>query len=437
MRLREQSRRQICQLAFVALCLGPTAAVLAIGVARRMPSHTAAYVDALRDQLGLGVSLRDASHPRPNLLLFHDIELTDPETGELVLKCRMLEASSGGTFRVFKAAGVEMHADAVEHVWRLLERTLRGQMPGATGPVRLLADTLTWNGPQRSQTFTDVMGQLGSGPQGMEATLSFRIVGTEMPEPATIRVVRHGGEQPSTALALNTGSTPLPCQIFAPLLSSVDWLGSRAAFHGYLWAQESSHGWDGELTGQLSDLDLDASISEHFPHTLSGSVNVQLERARFQQGRMVEAIGAVTGAGGTISRSLLAAGQRCLNLDAETDTASPELIVRYRRLAFDFILDAEGLKLIGRCPSRQRGTLLADEWQRSLWIQPALQPQPAVNLVRALAPENDIQVPASEVTERLLRHLPLPPLRAPAGADRMATPPRAKLRPGATPGLLR
>jgi hypothetical protein len=256
-----------------------------------------------------------------------------------------------------------------------------------------------------------------------------------MPEPATIRVVRHAGEEPSTALALNTGSTPLPCLVFAPLLSSVDWLGSRAAFHGYLWAQESSRGWEGELTGKLSDLDLDASISAHFPHTLSGSVNVQLERARFRQGRMVEAIGAVTGDGGTISRSLLVAGQQYLNLDAETETVSPDLIIRYRRLAFDFILEPQGLKLIGRCPNRQRGTLLADDSQRALWIQPVLQPQPAVNLVRALAPENDIQVPASEVTERLLRHLPLPPLRAPAGLDRMAMPPRAKLRPGAAPGL--
>jgi hypothetical protein len=415
--------------------LGPTAAVLAIGVARRLPGHTAACVSQLRDQLGLGVGLGQVSHPRPNLLLFHDIELNDPETGELVLKCRLLEVSTGGAVQVFKASGVELHADAIEHVWRLLERTLRGQMPGANGPVRLLADTLTWYGPQRSQTFTDVMGQLGSGPQGMEATLSFRIVGTNMPEPATIRVVRRGGEQPTSALALNTGSTPLPCQIFAPLFSSIDWLGDRAAFHGYVWAKEADGGWEGEMTGQLSDLDLDASISTHFPHTLSGSINVQLEKARFRQGRMVEAVGAVTGNGGTVSRSLLTAGERCLNLDAETETASPELIVRYRRMAFDFILDAEGLKLIGRCPSRQRGTLLMDDWQRALWIQPALQPQPAVNLVRALAPENDIQVPASEVTGWLINVLPFPPLRKPAGADRTAMPPRAKLLPGAHPGL--
>jgi hypothetical protein len=150
---------------------------------------------------------------------------------------------------------------------------------------------------------------------------------------------------------------------------------------------------------------------------------------------MVEAVGAVTGDGGTISRSLLVAGLRCLDLDTEMEMASPELIVRYRRLAFDFILEPQGLKLIGRCAARQRGTLLADDWQRALWIQPALQPQPAVNLVRALAPENDIQVPASEVTERLLRHLPLPPLRAPAGPDRLAAPPRARLLPGANPGL--
>src|SRR5580704_8658809 len=137
MKLREQSRRQLCQLAFVVLCLGPTAAVLAIGVARRLPSHTTACVESLRDQLGLGVGLGAVSHPRPNLLLFHDLELSDPETGEQVLKCRLLEVSSGGTIHVLKASGVELHADAIEHVWQLLERTLRGQLPGATGPIRL------------------------------------------------------------------------------------------------------------------------------------------------------------------------------------------------------------------------------------------------------------------------------------------------------------
>ena len=43
-------------------------------------------------------------------------------------------------------------------------------------------------------------------------------------------------------------------------------LGTDARFRGFLWANRSSgdreEGWDGELTGQFTDIDLDQLISE-------------------------------------------------------------------------------------------------------------------------------------------------------------------------------
>ena len=120
---------------------------------------------------------------------------------------------------------------------------------------------------------------------------------------------------------------------------------------------------------------------------------------------------------------IVAAAER-LKLTPGADTARLRDLVSYEELSADFEIDASGLSLAGRCSTP--GAIMVDR-SGTLLGNPASQPQPVVALLRTLVPANEVQVPATDQTDRLMRLLPVPPIELPEGE---ATPPTARLRIG-------
>ena len=433
--LREHSRRRFCRWAFVALCLAPTSAVLGVGIARRWPSVPAAYAEAASRELGLRTSIGSVAYPRPGLVVYHDVDIYEGLDSQPLVRCPVLEMAEIGSGVALRAPQIELRAQDPTRLGQFVEQHLTERLTQTEGPVRILADQLTWHSGSRSQTFSELNGQFGATTQGAEATLAFRLAGDETSEPASLRIVMRRPTLDSTSrertlgVTLQTGGVALPCDTLFPTLDCAAWLGTRATLRGVVWANLVNGRWQGEISGQLAQIELESLVSQHFPHTLGGTAQVQLERAIFDGPRLVEAAGSVTSMGGTISRSLVQAGRGQLHFDTTAPHPPREAIIRYQRLAFDFMIDQHGLKLSGRCPGPARGTLLADD-EHALWTQPAIQPQPVAALLRTLAPGNEILVPAAESSELLMRHLPLPPLVSPSDPDGREPEPRAKLRVG-------
>jgi hypothetical protein len=424
-KFHEKTRKRLCRAAFFACAVLPTAAVLAWGVSRHLPGHAQQFADELSTQLALDVKLAGASHPRPGVLLLTDVTASDPESGLPLLKCGSLEVECAGQQVTVTASLVEIEASRAELLWQLAQRRLRQQLPGRDYRVTITADPVTWNAPRAAQSFIEVLVRLGQGPQGCEADISFRLAGAAGQEPAQLRIVRHRKPSPATAVTFNTGGAALPCSVFSPLADTSAWLGTRAQFNGLVWVRETPAGWDGELTGQLSQLDLDTLVSGRFPHVLRGAADLRLERAKLIGGRITEAAGALRGTAGQISASLLAAGCEALHLEGNRTKPASAKIEPYDRLALDFIIEPEGLTLLGRCGPTE--ALLVRNGE-ALWKQPPEQPQPVVALVRALVPANEVQVPAAVETDLLLRHLPLAPIKPPLGARGTPAAPHARLR---------
>jgi hypothetical protein len=426
-RLHETTRRLLCQTGFLTLCVLPTTVVLGWGMSHRSAAHKAACTAELSSQLGLRATFDELSYPRPDNVLYEGFQLADPETGSVLLKCRTLAAARIGNTLVLKATQTELYGQRVEHLWDLLGRRLRQELSGADWQVRLLAGEVTWHADKGSQTFTEVIGRIVPSQHGQDASLTFRLAGADVREPATLHIVRYSqANPPSTGVALRTGADGLPCSVFAPLVDGAGWLGARSQFAGYLWAKQATDGWEGEITGQLTQLDLGTLVSNHFPHRLEGEAEVQFERGRFQQGRLVEAAGTLAAGPGVISRSLLLAGMQYLNLRPGSHAPPASSPVPYERLACDFLIDAQGLRITGRCPE-PAGAVLADIDQ-ALWRQPVEQPQPVVALLRTLVPQNDIQVPATRESDWLMQRLPLPRVMTPAAPDGAPSEPRVHVR---------
>ena len=254
--------------------------------------------------------------------------------------------------------------------------------------------------------------------------LDFRLAGADTPEPARIRVVRNRQvSPPASGFELYTGGGELPCNVLAMGLDELKPLGPRCRFRGYIWANETPDGWQGEVTGQLVELDLGGLVTDHFPHKLAGI------------GRGDDSIGPLsprpTGRGQRHRRGraghdrpiALDRGRRPLGTRGRTWNRSlPASWCRTEQLAFSATLDAQGLRLRGRCDNVGHGRCWAAMASRLLGQSPR-QPAPAVALVQTLVPQSAVQVPASRQTDWLLRHLPVPEVSA-AARFRRRPPPR-------------
>ncbi len=260
-------------------------------------------------------------------------------------------------------------------------------------------------------------------PGGVQAIVTFRIPGMDMAEPAKIRVVRNRQTSPpSTGYELSTGDGCLPCELLAAGLPELGGLGSRCRFHGSIWAKQDSGSqaagnWSGEATGQLLGVDLDRLVSDHFPHKLSGTADVTIKTAGFKHGQLEEASGTITAGPGIISRSLLLSAVRHLQLTSGTDLDLLGDLVAYDRMEMNLFMDARGLQIQGQCSSARGGLLLAASESQF---------KPAAAMIQTLVPESMVQVPATDQTDWLVAHLPMPQAVAPQ--TREATVPSGQLR---------
>jgi len=240
-------------------------------------------------------------------------------------------------------------------------------------------------------------------------------VALRMAEPARLEIMRNRKvSPPATRWALQTRSTALPCSLLADQLEVLAWMGDEATFQGSVAAMPCPDGWQGELSGRFSHVDLDQLVTERYNHKLSGTAEIVFHRARFRGGKLVDAAGEVTCSGGVVSWSLLDQAHKSLGLVADGRVRADEAdaLWQYEQLRFRFTLDGEGLRIEGRCGAPGEGIVMADRDGPLLTDRPQTVAQ-VVALVRALASESGQQVPVTPEAFQLLHVLPISKDREP------------------------
>ncbi len=423
--LHDRTRRRLCIAAFVLLGLTPTLLVGGWCAARLMPGAAQTEADSLGRQLGLAVKLTSLKHLRPGTVLYEGLELADPETGHTLLRCRALEASwqhytdEQGQRRPLVsvvASQPEVEAASSDLAWRWMQRMLEIRPGRADVDLAFSASEMTLRVDGCSQKLTDVSVEKKTLPGVTYATIDFRPSGAAASGLARLCVVRNRQTTPpSCDFELNTGDGELTCNVLALGLGELKQLGERCRFRGRLWAKENADGWEGEVAGQLVEMDLGRLVTDHFPHRLTGLGEATIQTARFSRGRLESGSGFLKAGPGTIDRSLVDAAVNRLGLVPATDlpALSPEAEqikddgIRYRQLGLFLSLDAQGMQLRGCCDAVEPGTILSDGSHRLLG-EPLQGSQPVTALVQTFVPQNDVQVPASRQTAWWLHHLQMP-----------------------------
>jgi len=421
-RLHDRTRRRVLLAGFVLLCVVPTVLVAGWCAWRNRPGKTADEAERLGRLLGLRVALGRFEHARLGVVRYRDVELSDPETGRVLLRCPELigsrvnaPESSGVSKPVLQltAQTVQLEAGSVPRVGQLVTRLLRRETGDEVLDARLAVERVTLAGTEQTFELREVRGDLIIVAAGSQVRAAFRLEGVDSPEPARVRIARdRQTSPPRTGFELDTGGVPLPCPLVAQGLYSFAVLPAGSTFSGWLWAQETAEGWQGEASGSLAGVDLEKLCTGRLGHRLTGTAQLTLQTARFRAGRLSEASGILSGGPGEIGRGLVETAARELGMQLAPAAGSPDAMP-YDHLALTFILSPEGLQLYGRSPTG-RGVVLAapDRWLLAE-APPSSQPRPVSALVRTLTTPSSLQLPATPQASRLARYLPLTEPAAP------------------------
>jgi len=444
--LHDKTRRRICLAGFFLLCVVPTVLVAGWCIVRCRPGRVAAEAQRLSRELGLDVSLDDVQYPQPGVIRYVGLELTDPETGCTMLQCRTLLAQRTEVADrqeqpketlLLTVAEPIVEAAALDRVGQWLHRMLALPVGRTPLDVRLVASEvvlLPGETPAQEERLREFGGGVQSFAGGSQAWANFRIAGRDALEPIRVRMVRgRGDSQPTVGFELDTGGAVVPCRALAWGWPALEPLGPQSGFSGRIRASRvaagTTHsGWDGEIRGEFTAVDLGCLVSERFPHQLTGIAEVTIDRARFRQGRLEEVAGTLSVGPGEMSRSLWEAAVTSLQLQPPVQAVASGDPIPFEQLALTYVLDSQGLTLQGRCPAAPPGTILVDRYGRFLG-EPA-GPLPVAALLQTLVPTGEVRVPATRQTDWLMRYLPVPSATVAAPSESPLSDARFGLRGG-------
>lgn len=417
--LHETTKIHACRVAFITFCVLPTCAVLVWCCAVRLPTYRRAHERAIAAELGWHVQLGSVSNSKPGTILYKQLDLFDAETRQLLAHLPFVEVeTSGQTVTVRLPFPSKINGTRLDAIEQLILAQVRESH--AWQQLNIEAGNLTLHLGDGPQTLTEVHGQIQDMREKSSLTLNFRraIAGEELAPESQLTVTRQRtAKTPASEIHFVTGGAPLPCSLAASLVPGVSGMGKLCAFDGEISVIQNPLGWAADIKGQLIDVDLDGLVRGRFQHRLSGTAQVRLDGARARDGRLQSASGHLIAGPGMISRSLIHAAQSNLYLNAATAAVTGSgNVLPYEQLSLAFEVDATGLVVRGDA-AQEPGAILVGQNGVVLMSQGTVNRHPALDLLRTLVPNVELQVPAALETDWLSHVLPVPSVRPPLGGE--------------------
>jgi hypothetical protein len=271
--LHERTKIRLCRTAFVLTCLAPTVLVLAWAISIRLPGYLRGHEQAIAAHLGLRVRLGAVHIPSPGVVLYESLELSDPETGQLVARLPFAEIQShSGMVDIQLPYPALVNGHRIDLVWRLVQDHSRGNDDWPALTFR--AENVTLGLPGGDQTLTGLAGRVDTTETDWRMAVDFRraVAGKTQDAKTSFSLRRHRARQGITSnLQLVTGGTPLPCALAESIWPEVTHLGKAADFQGRIVATQAWGHWTTQVVGQVGHIDLDRLIGQQFPHGMSGT----------------------------------------------------------------------------------------------------------------------------------------------------------------------
>lgn len=429
-RLSDATRRQVTLGLFVLLCVIPTVVVIGVGVWRSLPGRIGAEERRLTLLLGQPVSIDTIRHLRPGAAFYEGVEIRDPESNEVLVRCDQLCAElvsflpQGAKQKCsqlrLSVGKLTVTATSAEPFQPLANRLLQQRIGGAPVYTHLVAKELFFKNRESEFPAQQVEAWVTLHQTKSRVDVSLRQSGQDTNEPVSLSLVRNREyDPPVDGFGVATKDSALPCSILETIVPAFPELGPGAVFRGSIVADHvpdgcqlegQAIGWNGwrlRVKGDLQDIDLRKLAGSYIPHEISGIGKVHLEDLAYREGRIHSMIGELKAKEGSISRALVNSCVTELGLKTNHPIAGYASLP-YLELAVGFQLDGRGLAICGMCDADPPGALLIGTYTERVeaptptfgWITPAK----VVAALTAMPGEDPLTV--SPHAASLMRHMP-------------------------------
>jgi hypothetical protein len=165
------SRRLLCRVAFVLLCIAPTICVGMYAIAAHWNRERDAlyhqWTTRIRQETGFQAEVGSIELGNRGDIVFHDLSLTDPETEALVVRVRRVHiAPAGKRGWVVEAAYPEIPAHQVARLWEPLYDRLRASRGPGDWSGLVSAHNVTLQRDGKSIRCPNSNASLGGVPVG-------------------------------------------------------------------------------------------------------------------------------------------------------------------------------------------------------------------------------------------------------------------------------
>ena len=280
--MSDDSRRLLCRLIFIALCLLPTAVVVYRIFHPVTPQQ---WSQRLQATLGIDALIDRVETPQPNITILRSVHIRDSQLRTLArLGSVRIATDSQRRINVdepvtMSAAGLAnllqrlpeylLHPGADQGVWKVELR----QLTIADGP---------WETARDQRTFSPVEIQVQRDDEQIVCLLRCRLLGqTEPGEPIELLATRtRDGESWRESIRFSTGVYALPTWLVSDLEIGLVELGDRCHFRGHVSADRAPRGWNGQFAGVFTHLDLE-HLADQSGLALGGTSRLVVRRCDF------------------------------------------------------------------------------------------------------------------------------------------------------------
>jgi hypothetical protein len=410
--LHETTRKHVCRLAFVALCVAPTLVVAAWIGGRHLPGRKGRIAQELGQRAGVHLKLADWKEPRPGLIRSSGIVVSDPRTALGLVDVEGVEIRSSGRQRLYLIERATIECEQLECLAARISAWL-GNLPAQDQEIRIGALQLKAGGSQlvlnnvQGRVECDASGRL----QAQFTGFSVRSKSTDLP--AVKLTLAPCSEKTNASAVLTLETSMAPARLLAAVAPFFGSIGKTAGFEGSVrWTLDQSL-VRGSISGCVEKADLAAILPAGSPHEMRGLGTITFDELRWHGQRLERLTGSIRCDRAQVSQSLIEALEknlRCPRMTVGQASAIEPSIVELDAIAMRFQLDEQGLTVLGDCPTANgaAGGCLAVSGGQPLVLQPPFHGIPVGFLVQALSAPPTAWVPATREAVEMAERLPLP-----------------------------
>ncbi|MCG8583806.1 MAG: hypothetical protein MI757_03745 [Pirellulales bacterium] len=387
--LHEITQMWLCRILFVLAGIVPTTAVLVWAGVSQTAWHKHTYESRARDFVGASTNCASVTFPLPDVTRFHQLNLRDVQTDELLATISQLEvARTSSGWSVF-GDHVEVPRESMPAVFRWLSETLRQKSDAASDAIRITLESLRLRDGEKGYDPFRLICDRASTAEG--AKWNIVVIPEGRKTGVTMSVMcDHRDLDGNLRMVLDSKNTALPCSWVE---SFAKYVGTSCTFEGKLWARlpMGQQPWRVDaLAGKFAEVDLSKLAIGFNGSSITGIADVQIRGAIFQSGKLTKVAGSIDARDGSMDAEVIRRLASAFDLKSSIDSPFASGRVQYDRLAFAFGLDASGVLIEGRA-NDQHGVLMTEHG--ALASVPACDPIPLAVFMRAVSHPDAALVP--------------------------------------------